>query len=42
LTARILHDFVERWNSGGAERVVPHLTLDYEGDGEGGQSLSNV
>ncbi|HEY3674492.1 MAG TPA: CoA pyrophosphatase [Candidatus Tumulicola sp.] len=50
LTARILHEFVERWNAGGEARVRTHLSdHDDDGDGDGdggdddgGQSLSNV
>jgi 8-oxo-dGTP pyrophosphatase MutT (NUDIX family) len=44
LTARILHEFVDRWNAGGSERVLAHLAdMDHDGDGEGeGHSFSNV
>ncbi|HEY1429811.1 MAG TPA: CoA pyrophosphatase [Candidatus Tumulicola sp.] len=42
LTARILHDFVERWHSGGEQRVMERLELYHDGFGDGGQSLSNV
>jgi 8-oxo-dGTP pyrophosphatase MutT (NUDIX family) len=42
LTARILHDFVDRWHAGGAERVRAHLAFDHEGEGDGGQSFKSV
>ena len=44
LTARILHEFVDRWNAGGSERVLAHLAdTNHGGDGEGeGHSLNNV
>jgi 8-oxo-dGTP pyrophosphatase MutT (NUDIX family) len=49
LTARILHEFVERWNAGGESCVRSQLASDQCGDGDGddngddgGQSLSNV
>jgi 8-oxo-dGTP pyrophosphatase MutT (NUDIX family) len=44
LTARILHEFVDRWQAGGAQLVRAHLVApDQDGGGEtGGQSFSNV
>jgi 8-oxo-dGTP pyrophosphatase MutT (NUDIX family) len=45
LTARILHEFVDRWNDGGSGRVLEHLAIAGHDDGGGdadGHSFSSV